>query len=212
MLQLEMWTDEETQILVNNYVNKGPSYCGLYIDKSNACIRAKAKRLGLKMAKPSNKQKTSMEYEMEVMCRDLPLFPVEEYITAHTPILHECFEGHLWKTTPTRILSGKGCPSCASVGFNPFIPAILYYIYIDKGNLQYYKIGITNNSIKSRFGSDIKYIRVVREVLYEQGAKAMAEERRILNKYSQFRQNIPELLVSGGNTELFEFDVLGLDK
>lgn len=207
-----MWTEEETKFLVDNYSNKGPTYCSYHISKSNACIRGKAHRMGLKVHKPSNRQKTAEEYENEIMSRDLPLFPIEKYVKAHTPILHECFEGHVWKTTPTRILSGKGCPSCANIGFNPYAPAILYYIHISKNNLHYYKIGVTNSSLKGRFGSDTKYIRSIREVLYELGSDALIEEKRILKEYSKFRQNIPELLVSGGNTELFEFDVLGLDK
>ena len=167
--------------------------------------------MGLKVSKASNRKKTPEEYEMEIMEKDLPLMPLESYVTAHTPIFHECFKGHKWKATPTRILGGKGCPICASYGFNIETPATLYYIHISKNNLQYYKIGVTNNSLKKRFGSDIHHIRIIQETLYDVGSEALAEEQRILKEFSEFRQNIPELLVSGGNTELFEFDILGLD-
>ena len=206
-----MWTENETNFLLENYAINGPSYCSQNLGKDYACVRVKASRMGLKMTRPSNHKKTHEEYEMDIMERNLPIIPLEKYETAQTPITHQCFEGHTWKAPPTRILSGKGCPLCASYRFNVDIPAILYYIYIEKSNLQYYKIGITNSSIEKRFGPDYAYIRVIQETLYDRGGDALAEERRILKKYSEHRQNIPELLNSGGHTELFEFDVLGLD-
>ena len=38
---------------------------------------------------------------------------LEEYINAHTPIDHQCPEGHLWKASPTHIKKGSGCPHCS---------------------------------------------------------------------------------------------------
>jgi predicted nucleic acid-binding Zn-ribbon protein len=40
--------------------------------------------------------------------------PIEQYIDAHTSILHKCvIDGHVWSVTPGSILSGYGCPKCA---------------------------------------------------------------------------------------------------
>ena len=155
--------------------------------------------------------KTNKQYVQELLVKNIKYTPIEPYVNARAKILHECIEKHQWKITPSDILNGYGCPICASYGFNPDAPATLYYIHISKSNLEYYKIGITNKSIKKRFGLDMQYIKVIQETLYDVGFDARAEEQRILKKYSKFRQNIPELLTSGGNTELFEFDILGLD-
>lgn len=41
--------------------------------------------------------------------------PLEEYQAAHTPILHQCSNcNHEWKTQPSNIKRGKGCPACAN--------------------------------------------------------------------------------------------------
>lgn len=59
------------------------------------------------------KTKTHEEYEEEIFERELNFLPKEKYITAHTPILHECLQGHLWKISPRNLLNNKGCPYCA---------------------------------------------------------------------------------------------------
>jgi hypothetical protein len=144
-----------------------------------------------------------------------PFIVLEEYIGSNTSILHECLEGHVWSAIPSQILRGRGCPGCAKSGFDNDKPGILYYIKIIKDNLTYYKIGITNRTVAIRFREEKSkntIIRVIQEIHYDKGLDARAEEKRLLQKYRSYRQNIPELLVSGGNTELFEFDVLGLDK
>jgi hypothetical protein len=237
----------------------------------------KANRLGLKSRK--NQKRTHKEYEEELMRLDVEYIPLEVYIDSHTPILHECFNGHVSKVRPYSVLSGKGCnkcdivnrtksheeyvheislvhpginildnyinsatpirhkctkghiwwarpnymlkpsptahcPDCTGGGFNGSQPGVLYYIKIEKDNLAYYKIGITNRSVLERFKTEPRStnITVLSETPYSIGQEARLEEQRILKKYAKHRQNIPELLVSGGNTELFEFDVLGLDK
>ena len=43
------------------------------------------------------------------------------------------------------------------------------------------------------------------------GSEARLEEQSILNKYKDKRVTVPDFLKSGGNTELFEIDILGLD-
>lgn len=37
---------------------------------------------------------------------------VDRYITAITPIRHQCKKGHTWSTSPNQLLSGYGCPLC----------------------------------------------------------------------------------------------------
>lgn len=114
---------------------------------------------------------------------------------------------------PSNHLQGNGCPNCAEYGFNALKPAILYYLKICELSKIFYKIGITNRSVEQRFrGDDIKKITKLREWKFEQGRSAADAERRILKKYKAFRRNYSGILSRGGNTELFEIDVLGLDE
>ena len=39
--------------------------------------------------------------------------PVEDYINTKTKIKHKCSKGHLYEQTPSKHLSGQGCPICA---------------------------------------------------------------------------------------------------
>lgn len=94
-------------------------------------------------------------------------------------------------------------------GFNPKIPAILYYLKINQG--QAYKIGITNLSVNERFQkSDLAKIEIIKIIKYEIGADAKAEESKILNRYKKHKYKGEKLLTSG-NTELFHKDILELD-
>ena len=60
----------------------------------------------------SRRGKTHEEYEQELFEKEIDYFPVEKYIKYKTPILHECLQGHQWKTSPSNIFQGHGCPSC----------------------------------------------------------------------------------------------------
>ena len=84
---------------------------------------------------------------------------------------------------------------------------------IIKDNETYYKIGITNNTVERRFRDDSdKKIISLKETWYLSGALAQKEELELLRQFKEDRQNIKGFLKSGGNSELFEYDILGLDK
>ena len=104
-------------------------------------------------------------------------------------------------TNPERPLTSKhGCANCAHTGFNPNEPAILYYIAItsDDGDT-YYKIGITNFSIKERFpGSDSARIRLVKKWHFSVGSQAAKRELAILKKFSKNKYYGPRLLIGSG--------------
>lgn len=274
MRKKSIWTSEKINFIKENYATKGAKYCAEHLQCSLGSVHSKAHREGIKSRK--NQLKTHKEYETELMTKEIEYVPLERYVDSHTPILHECFNGHISKVKPYSVLSGKGCakcevlrktksheqylidvgnhnknitvldtyknnitpirhrcaeghiwwtrpatflsskigcPDCSRKGFKPNKPAILYYIKITKYNLTYYKIGITNNSVEERFRIEppTTQIRVIKETPYPNGSDARAEEQRILKQFSEHRQNVPELLVSGGTTELFEFDILGID-
>lgn len=148
--------------------------------------------------------------------KSVPYEVLGTYTNSYTEIKHKCTKGHIWEARPETILRGGVCPHCKTVsGFDSRRPAILYYIRVTYSNLQYYKIGVTNRSVEERFRKDTHNnridIKVLKETKYSIGLDAKKEELRILREFKEHRQNIPELLISGGNTELFEFDILGLD-
>jgi len=159
-------------------------------------------------------KKTTDTYIEALLEKDINIAPAEKYINVKTHILHECLDcGHIWNATPNKILMGRGCPSCAEYGFNADKPAILYYIKIVSYHQEvYYKIGITNRTIKDRFFRDRdKTIKILLQKEFELGTDARLEEQSILSKYKDKRVTVPDFLKSGGNTELFEIDILGLD-
>lgn len=110
--------------------------------------------------------------------------------------------------SPNSHLTGRGCPSCANYGFDKTKPAILYYLSINNG--QAYKIGITNRTIRERFISDIEKITILAEVHFELGESARALEKILIRRYSKYKWDGTNLLTLGGNTELFNKDVLHL--
>jgi len=106
-------------------------------------------------------------------------------------------------------LSGRGCQSCAKYGFDDNKPAILYYLSINSG--QAYKIGITNKTVEQRFSSkDLSKIKVINTIEYSIGIDARKAERTILREFKFAKWSDADLL-ENGNSELFKYDVLGLD-
>ena len=109
-------------------------------------------------------------------------------------------------------LNGAGCPGCAVSGFDSTKPGILYYLRIDHYGNVFYKIGITNRSVESRFNEiDLEKITILKTWYFENGADALKEETRILREYRGFNQNGSIWALSSGNHELFTKDVLELD-
>lgn len=106
-------------------------------------------------------------------------------------------------------LRGQGCSKCTKTGFNPGLPAVLYYLKVNGG--QAYKIGITTRSVDQRFISkDLAIIEVLATTYYEVGKDAFNKEQEILKKYKEYKYTGDNLL-RDGNSELFSQDVLGLD-
>ena len=76
---------------------------------------------------------------------------------------------------------------------------------------QAYKIGITNNSVASRYDTEEQSIfKVLFECVYTIGREAYIEEQRLLKEFSQYKYKGPDILKSG-NTELFIIDILNKD-
>lgn len=202
------WTKEEVAFLEGNYPSAGGNFCATALNRSLKSIRRKAETLGVRA--PGAKLKSHEQYESELFELESDCYPLEQYVTNKTPILHVCSKGHEWRAKPNHILAGRGCPSCATHGFDVNRPGRCYYIKIEFENLTYYKVGITNATVKDRFRRDSdKRITILKEWVFDHGQDAKDLEKVILA--SKDRVVVDNFLSSGGNTELFEYDILGLE-
>ena len=128
---------------------------------------------------------------------------------AHNKIIIIDPEFGPFQQTAASHLNGVGCPARAKYGFDPNIPAIVYYLRISGGKA--YKIGITNRDVVSRYQkSDLDQIHIVKIWSYKVGGAAKLYEAKLLEKFKNAKYSGPDLL-SSGNSELFSFDVLNLD-
>jgi len=129
-----------------------------------------------------------------------------KYRNNKTKVKIICSEHGAFYQTPCEHKRGSGCPSCAKNGFNLNSPAILYYIKIKMFNL--YKIGVTNNSVETRWKNDPGKIEIIRMIPFEDGKLCQQVEQLILKRYKHMKYYGDPILTSG-NTEIFEGNVLG---
>lgn len=133
-----------------------------------------------------------------------------EYVNSRTPIevMHKPCNTK-FKPTPDNLLNkGVLCPKCSIYGFNPEIPATLYYLSINDG--MFFKIGITNRSVQERFSShDLSNVTVLKEWHYEKGKTAFQKEQELFKLFESYRITSKEV-ISSGYTELFTTDILKL--
>jgi hypothetical protein len=138
--------------------------------------------------------------------------PLEDLNGVMNKILHRCGEcNHEWRILPHEILKGTGCPVCAKMGINRSKPAVLYYVRLDDGTHIYYKIGVTTKSVEQRLANYKLDKKILLEKHYTTGAEALAAEQMILEEYAESKIYAPQF-ISSGYTELFQHDVLLLDK
>lgn len=134
-------------------------------------------------------------------------YSLVKYISSSKKVIITCKEHGEFKQTPNSHLR-SGCPSCAESGFDISKPAFLYYLKVCGGIA--YKVGITNRTIEERFGGDMSKIDILKTWYFEDGLEAKIKEQRILKEFKYAKWTGSNLL-SDGNSELFAFDVLGLD-
>lgn len=127
------------------------------------------------------------------------------YINAREKIDIICPEHGTFDQIAYNHLIGRGCPNCATSGFDKEKPAILYYLKISSGLA--YKIGITNRSVEERFIGEMDQIEILKIWNYEKGIDALKQESQILTRYAEFLYIGPDILKSG-NTELFDRNIL----
>jgi len=136
---------------------------------------------------------------------------VDDFTSVDSKTLFKCSEGHQWEATPNSVMKGHGCPTCAKSGFDPSKPAILYYLKFDTDRGPLWKIGITNRTLEERFREEKTPFEMIKQWQYDDGSEALARETEILSTFKQHKYNGPAVL-RDGNTELFENDILCLEK
>ncbi len=134
-------------------------------------------------------------------------YSLVDYKGSDTNVIIICKEHGEFPQLPGNHLSGKGCNDCATYGFKPNLPAILYYICIDE---LYYKIGITIHTVDKRYKAH-QMKRIVKEWKYEVGRDAHTEEQRIINEFRKHLHDVNLLNEGKRNQEIFNHDILQLD-
>lgn len=135
-------------------------------------------------------------------------------LNTHKKVWWQCnkYPNHIWNATVASRAFGRGCPFCADYGFNNDKPGILYYIKIKHSNQLFFKIGITNNTVESRYKryDKIKFIDYI-EIKFDKGEIANNIEKLILK---EFKKNIimDVIVLKDGNTEIFDNDVLNFEE
>ena len=117
-----------------------------------------------------------------------------------------------WLSLPNDVFGGHGCGKCAPCGFQSDKPGTLYYIRVSNpfGDAVY-KIGITNLTVRERFGQEFSKVTIIETWHFVNGAEAFEMEQDILKDHDADRYTGPSILKKG-NDELFNLDVLGLDR
>lgn len=120
-----------------------------------------------------------------------------------------CQCGNKWKTTLTSVLSGRGCPSCASYGFDKNKPAV-FYIYKVTGNVNFIGYGVTNSykSRKYKHGETFNKEGLVYEEIalfnFGTGKEALALENSLKERYSYFSVDIKSFKTESAPIEELE--------
>ncbi len=86
--------------------------------------------------------------------------------------------GHSWTAEVNSRTSGRGCPECASTGFNPESPGWIYLLAMPGGMVL--KFGITN-VLDDRLVNHARqgFSEVLETIYFDVGADAAEVERRI---------------------------------
>ena len=137
---------------------------------------------------------------------------IDQFINTDTKISMKCdLCGGEHKYSPGKIIyRGLRCSCQRKYGFKNDIESILYYCKLNTPSGVFYKIGITNTSVKERFKEEFKYIEKHIEIKFPTGKESRAVELSILRTFSYSKNNGDIILKNKGNTELYHTDILNI--
>lgn len=131
-----------------------------------------------------------------------------EYKGMHHKIKIICPKhGEFYQRPSDHIFNLQGCPSCGSSCFSTQKPGTFYILRVIHGSKEYYKIGITNKTLKQRYSSTHDKSRLVKCFVYtfQNGYLAQELEYKLLSYYKNQKANTAILL--SGNTEIVTKDI-----
>lgn len=128
-----------------------------------------------------------------------------EYIKSSSVISVCCPLHGVFRLTAKNHLKGRGCASCADWSFDKSKKATLYLLKFQKDFVSFWKVGITNRTVKDRFLGDRHFIVFQREWQFDKGIHAYQIEQEVLKQFQTYKQPpmLFPLLTYGGDTECF---------
>ncbi len=131
-----------------------------------------------------------------------------------TKVNIRCKKHGIFSQKPSDHIGGCGCRGCNINGIKLNNPGILYYIKIINDDIEYWKIGVTNNTIEKRFGKKevLNKIKIVRIWNFDKLFDGFRIEQEIIREFGDsLYTGTNKLLNKCANTEIFTNDVLCLD-
>jgi ssDNA-binding Zn-finger/Zn-ribbon topoisomerase 1 len=105
-------------------------------------------------------------------------------------------------------LTGRGCPSCGGGPYSPIKPTQIYLIRFQTPIAEFWKLGITRQSIKSRYRHDKQYMKECFTFSCDNGLDAFNIEQSALKHFAYYKLNyLFPLLVNGGDSECFSLSL-----
>jgi len=134
------------------------------------------------------------------------------YVNSYTKVEITCpVHGSFWQR-PNDHLGRSGCPECSGVGFQKSKPGLVYY-FRDK-QTGWYKIGITNYDVETRFKQNRDRIELLETWVFDEGEEAYELEQFLHDEYQEYRitnDSWGDEHNTNGRTEFFSRDVLNRD-
>jgi hypothetical protein len=122
-----------------------------------------------------------------------------------------CPEGHPWQVGFQSFMKGCRYGECEpGGGYSTKLSGTIYYLRFDTAQGPLWKVGITNQSVRSRFSSEKIPYTVIWQQTCEDGSIPPTLEKNILRKFKRFQYK--GKILKSGNTECFIHDVLGYDR
>lgn len=158
-----------------------------------------------------SQRKTTKEFIEESMALfgNLYDYSLTEYITCKHKVKIKCLRHGIFEKTPSKHLSGQGCPHCTEHGFKTSRPASLYVLICEN----IIKIGITNRAVLERVRtikkSSGKPFTVLHEFKFVEGMGALKLESRLLRELSsQYKQ--PDYKYDGYKESFYDVNLATL--
>lgn len=123
--------------------------------------------------------------------RNVELKPTDVMAGTSKRIWWQCNLGHEWQTSGNKRVSGQGCPSCATFGFNQAKAGIFYFI--ENRDFGAKKVGITNVSSSRLAMFQSKNWQIIKTYEFDEGIIARKIEVAVL-RWLRKELNLPIFL------------------